>query len=354
VFSSRHVFNTQSFKYTINDIQVFDNSFVVGVGNSCVLFTKDGGQTWKEDDKAWNTEIPLPTPVELDISLNSCYIIDYSNVIMVGTNASSYQVDKRSNNIFINGEKFFDDNNPGKYFVKMPEYCIESSGKRELLISNTAFRKVLVQDINNVVILNTSSRFIDVSNNPGSINSGSSILYNIFTPNYRNERNNTVLDIYGTVSVTSNINLGGDVVVGNMISADNMAITSGRGSTSITSGALVVSGGVGVSGTINALAVNNVSDYRIKSGVTSLHDISYNVDDLNPVYYFNEKTKRPDMGFIAHELQTIYPFLVSGVKDGESLQSIHYSGLFAVLVKEVQELKAENQKIKQRLSQFEL
>jgi hypothetical protein len=45
------------------------------------------------------------------------------------------------------------------------------------------------------------------------------------------------------------------------------------------------------------------------------------------------------MGFIAHELQEKYPFLVSGEKDGPENQSVNYIGLIALLVKEIQELK---------------
>ena len=45
------------------------------------------------------------------------------------------------------------------------------------------------------------------------------------------------------------------------------------------------------------------------------------------------------MGFIAHELQEHFPFLVSGEKDGATNQSINYIGLIALLTKEIQELK---------------
>jgi hypothetical protein len=47
------------------------------------------------------------------------------------------------------------------------------------------------------------------------------------------------------------------------------------------------------------------------------------------------------MGFIAHEVQSLFPFLVNHVKDGENMQSINYNGFIALLVKEVQSLKGE-------------
>jgi hypothetical protein len=57
-------------------------------------------------------------------------------------------------------------------------------------------------------------------------------------------------------------------------------------------------------------------------------------EPLNPT-----KTQRQDVGFIAHELQEHYPFLVNGIKDAEQLQSINYIGLIGILTKEIQELK---------------
>jgi hypothetical protein len=51
------------------------------------------------------------------------------------------------------------------------------------------------------------------------------------------------------------------------------------------------------------------------------------------------KNGRHDMGFLAHEVQDVFPFLVSGEKDGQSIQSINYNGIIPVLVKEIQVLK---------------
>ena len=52
------------------------------------------------------------------------------------------------------------------------------------------------------------------------------------------------------------------------------------------------------------------------------------------------------MGLIAHELQEIYPFLVNGDKDGANHQSVNYTAIIALLIKEIQEMK-------QRLTQLE-
>jgi len=45
------------------------------------------------------------------------------------------------------------------------------------------------------------------------------------------------------------------------------------------------------------------------------------------------------LGFIAHEVQEQYPFLVTGEKDGKNNQSINYQEMIPILVKEIQDLK---------------
>jgi len=96
-----------------------------------------------------------------------------------------------------------------------------------------------------------------------------------------------------------------------------------------------------VNGEVNASAYNNPSDYRIKENIVSLNE-KYIVDNLRPVTYFNTKLDKQDVGLIAHELQEIYPELVTGEKDGENLQSVNYTGLIPILIKEIQDLKKNN------------
>jgi hypothetical protein len=98
------------------------------------------------------------------------------------------------------------------------------------------------------------------------------------------------------------------------------------------------------SNTVTAAAFNSTSDYRVKENIQDLNLNIYNVNPLRPVNYFNNRLNKLDIGFIAHEVQEYYPFLVSGEKDGEENQSLNYSGLIGILVKEIQELK---QRVKQ-------
>ena len=94
-------------------------------------------------------------------------------------------------------------------------------------------------------------------------------------------------------------------------------------------------------GTVTATSFTTTSDYRIKDNVQPLTD-RYGVSNLKPVSYYNKISKKNDIGFIAHEVQELFPELVSGVKDGEIRQSLNYTGLVPILVKEVKEIKANN------------
>jgi hypothetical protein len=51
-------------------------------------------------------------------------------------------------------------------------------------------------------------------------------------------------------------------------------------------------------------------------------------------------------GVVAHELQEIVPQAVVGNKDEEKLQAVDYSKLVPILIKSIQELKAEIELLK--------
>ena len=90
---------------------------------------------------------------------------------------------------------------------------------------------------------------------------------------------------------------------------------------------------------ITASSFNATSDYRMKENIQTICGDYYSVDKLRPVSYTLTESNEPHMGFIAHEVQEQFPTAVRGEKDGETIQSINYSELIPVLVKEIQELK---------------
>ena len=108
-----------------------------------------------------------------------------------------------------------------------------------------------------------------------------------------------------------------------------------------------------VVGTTTSTTFNATSDYRIKTNVVSLQDTSITLDNLRPVMYTNLLSNKEDIGFIAHEVQEHFPFLVAGEKDGEHNQSINYNGMIGILTKEIQELKKDNRSLHHRLALLE-
>jgi hypothetical protein len=103
---------------------------------------------------------------------------------------------------------------------------------------------------------------------------------------------------------------------------------------------LEIDGDLLVSGKTQKIRIT--SDYRnIKDGTKEELNQNDTVDNLKPIKYYDKQTGSTEIGFIAHELQEVYPYLVTGNKDAIGYQSINYNGLIGLLVHEIQQLKAE-------------
>jgi hypothetical protein len=104
-------------------------------------------------------------------------------------------------------------------------------------------------------------------------------------------------------------------------------------------------GTIGVSTSVTSPIYYASSDYRIKENIETL-DSRYTIENLRPVTYINKISGNRDIGLIAHELQEIYPELVTGDKDGPENQSVNYNGLIGILIKEIKDLKEEIKELK--------
>lgn len=107
-----------------------------------------------------------------------------------------------------------------------------------------------------------------------------------------------------------------------------------------------------VAGTVKASKFQQVSDSRFKSNVTAL--TARKIEMLKPVsYYWNEKGKsrggddRLQFGFIAQDVEKVYPNLVKTDKQG--YKSVDYVSLIPILTKEIQDVKKENKMLKAEL-----
>jgi uncharacterized protein YaiE (UPF0345 family) len=176
-------------------------------------------------------------------------------------------------------------------------------------------------------------------------------------------------------------NTSGDASINNLVSANLLFATANTERMRITSGGVVLIGATSTgnserfnvtqSGVNWATAINHTnstqffmdlryngtqigaitgngttttyaatSDYRLKEDLKEIKGIE-KVSAIK-VYDYKWKSDNSRMdGVLAHELQEVLPYAVTGIKDGKDMQGVDYSKIVPVLVKAVQELSAE-------------
>jgi hypothetical protein len=125
------------------------------------------------------------------------------------------------------------------------------------------------------------------------------------------------------------------------ISAENIFINRINSQTGNFINFLYNSGSVGTISTNGTTTSYNItSDYRLKQDLKPIKGLEI-VNKIN-VYDYEWKSDKSRMdGVLAHELAEILPYAVSGVKDGEQMQSVDYSKIVPVMVQAIKELKAK-------------
>ncbi len=99
--------------------------------------------------------------------------------------------------------------------------------------------------------------------------------------------------------------------------------------------------------TTSGTTYNTTSDYRVKENLKDFNGLD-KVSKIK-VYDFDWiESKKQDYGVVAHELQEILPLAVTGEKDAEKMQGVDYSKIVPLLVKSIQELKAEIELLKSK------
>ena len=113
---------------------------------------------------------------------------------------------------------------------------------------------------------------------------------------------------------------------------------------------------VNVSGLVNANAFYaqnfnyTASDIRFKTNVQPIVDALDAIMKLKPVSYTLKSSGKDSLGVIAQDLEKVYPQLVT---QGEGMKAVNYDGLIGPLIGAVQELKEENDQLRQKLQQQE-
>ena len=295
IVSSWHVNDTlytynavQTYKTYTNDIDTIsrlqpDTYFSLFVGDGIITYTNNGGKTF--------TDISLGFS---DYTFTGVTIYDVTHAIVVGSSKSTGAGVVYTT--YNGGVSWYD-----------PYSTLNMSGMANLLTAGSLV-SICQSNTDDFIIVRRDAPFTvyDVS-----LGFGNSQMFLCHVPSLF-DRTAHVLDICGSVQI---------------------------------SGSLFVDDNLNVGGRISCPVTTIQSDYRIKSNITDLDD-EFTVDHLRPVFYTNEMTHGMDVGFLAHEVQEHYPFLVHGEKDdANTYQSLNYNGLIGILVKEIQYLKKQIQRL---------
>jgi hypothetical protein len=89
----------------------------------------------------------------------------------------------------------------------------------------------------------------------------------------------------------------------------------------------------------SSTSYNTSSDYRLKQDLKDFNGLDL-VSKIKTYDYEWKSDKTRSYGVIAHELQSVINYAVTGVKDGKEIQGVDYSKIVPVLVKAIQELTA--------------
>ena len=102
----------------------------------------------------------------------------------------------------------------------------------------------------------------------------------------------------------------------------------------------------------SATAYDTSSDYRLKENVEPIQNGLQRLKQLNPVQFDWKVDGTTSEGFIAHEVQEIFPDAVGGEKDGEEMQGMDYGRITPLLVKAIQEQQAQIEILKTEIQEL--
>jgi hypothetical protein len=183
----------------------------------------------------------------------------------------------------------------------------------------------------------------------------------------------------GGLGVWSNINAGGGATFGDAVQIFNNPTSSAQGilfrntfnvgasifsmGAATTNGIIAFVGGNGTQGGINGngagISYTSASDYRLKENVAPMTGALAKVAQLKPCTYIWKCDGSDGQGFIAHELQEVFPDAVHGEKDAVDEdgniqpQGVDTSFLVATLTAAIQEQQAMIEELKIKVAALE-
>lgn len=142
---------------------------------------------------------------------------------------------------------------------------------------------------------------------------------------------------------------------GSTAEADN-TIVFGNGTQNVGIGKSSPATKLDVNGEIQAISFNATSDIRLKKDISKLSNVLGNVCRLQGVEFvrITDESERKHLGFIAQDVEEIFPQLVQTENSEEKYKSISYANTCAVLVEAIKEMRsemnAENTLLKQEIA----
>ena len=103
----------------------------------------------------------------------------------------------------------------------------------------------------------------------------------------------------------------------------------------------------------SATTYNTSSDYRLKENVAPMTGALATIAALKPCTYTWKADGSVGQGFIAHELQEVAPYAVTGEKDGEEMQGVDYGKITPLLTAALQEAIAKIKTLEARIAVLE-
>ena len=163
-------------------IYAFDDTRVIAVGNNVISYTTTGIHT------GWtHINIGLPSVV-----LNSVFIYDLSNAVIVGSSGKFIYSTNWSTGIWQN----------------IPDKMLNSSGMADRVTGpENQLKSITMPDINTMIIADVTASFIGDSGNFNNTVLGYSKIQYCFLPNLFNRTNNTVFDVSGNMVISGDIEI---------------------------------------------------------------------------------------------------------------------------------------------------
>lgn len=104
---------------------------------------------------------------------------------------------------------------------------------------------------------------------------------------------------------------------------------------------------------VNLTSYNMTSDYRLKEDLKPINGLDI-VNKIN-VYDYKWKADNSRMnGVLAHELQEVLPYAVTGIKDGKEMQQVDYSKIVPVMVQAIKEEDAKIITLQNKVKELEI